>query len=63
MVPLLDLISPRHLLVALRIVPLILVVVLLAPAWLSWIFLPESRQLRVIDVMQKLIDWTKATRA
>lgn len=58
----LELVSPRHLLTALRILPLIIVVVLLAPAWLFWIFLPDERQKRVIDLMKQLIEWTKATR-
>ncbi|OIJ97755.1 hypothetical protein BIV25_13180 [Streptomyces sp. MUSC 14] len=58
----LDSINPKHILGALRILPLIIVVVLLAPAWLSWVFLPESRQKRVIDLVKQLIEWTKATR-
>ncbi|MEU9241614.1 hypothetical protein [Streptomyces sp. NPDC048385] len=58
---LLELVSPKHLLAALRILPLIIVVVLLAPAWLFWIFLPEGRQTRVIDLVKELIRWTKAT--
>ncbi|MFF9673717.1 hypothetical protein ACF1GS_18790 [Streptomyces eurythermus] len=58
----LELVSPKYLLAALRILPLIIVVVLLAPAWTFWIFLPEGRQKRVIDLMKQLIEWTKATR-
>ncbi|WP_406722866.1 hypothetical protein OG968_23985 [Streptomyces althioticus] len=58
----LELVSPKYILEALRIFPLIIVVVLLAPAWLSWVFLPEGRQKRVIDLVKQLIEWTKATR-
>ncbi len=58
----LELVSPKYILGALRILPLIIVVVLLAPAWLSWVFLSESRQSRVIDLVKQLIEWTKATR-
>ncbi|MGW7421983.1 hypothetical protein ACWGJB_18295 [Streptomyces sp. NPDC054813] len=58
----LELVSPKHLLAALRILPLIIAVVLLAPAWICWIFLPEGRQKRVIDLVKQLIEWTKATR-
>ncbi|MFD7324269.1 hypothetical protein ACFV9D_24760 [Streptomyces sp. NPDC059875] len=60
--PFLELFSPRHVLTALRIVPLIIATVLLAPAWCCWIFLPRSRQELMIDLTTKLIDWTKATR-
>ncbi|MDX3577223.1 hypothetical protein [Streptomyces sp. FL07-04A] len=58
----LELGSPKHLLAALRILPLIITVVLLAPAWFFWIFLPEGRQKRVIDLVKQLIEWTRATR-
>ncbi|MGW0880360.1 hypothetical protein [Streptomyces sp. NPDC002671] len=58
----LEVVSPKYLLGALRILPLIIVVLLLAPAWLSWVFLPENRQRRVIDLVKQLIEWTKATR-
>ncbi|MGW3118523.1 hypothetical protein ACWDBW_15530 [Streptomyces sp. NPDC001107] len=58
----LELVSPKYILGALRIVPLIIVVVLLAPSWLSWAFLPESRQKRVIDLIKQLVEWTKATQ-
>ncbi|MFF4802335.1 hypothetical protein ACFY1U_28685 [Streptomyces sp. NPDC001351] len=58
----LELVSPKHFHGALLILPLIIVVVLLAPCWLSWVFLPESRQKRVIDLVKQLVEWTKATR-
>ncbi|MCX4804792.1 hypothetical protein ACFWWM_06055 [Streptomyces sp. NPDC058682] len=61
-VSVIDLLSPRHLLAALRLIPLILVSVLLAPAWLAWIFLPPSRHDALIQVMQKLIEWTRAAK-
>ncbi|MDT0616481.1 hypothetical protein [Streptomyces lancefieldiae] len=59
---LLEPVHPRHVLEALRIVPLIIVTILLAPAWSCWIFLPRSRQELLLDLTGKLITWTRATR-
>ncbi|MFF3358848.1 hypothetical protein ACFYWN_41080 [Streptomyces sp. NPDC002917] len=59
---LLEQFSPRHVLTALRILPLLIATVLMAPAWALWIFLPASRQQLMIELMSKLIEWTRATR-
>ncbi|MFE2992249.1 hypothetical protein [Streptomyces sp. NPDC059262] len=59
---LLEQFSPRNILSALRIIPLIIATTLMAPAWCFWIFLPRDRQQLMIDLMSKLIEWTKATR-
>jgi hypothetical protein len=59
---LLEVVNPKHILGALRILPLIIIVLLLAPCWLCWVFLPEARQKRVIDLVKQLIEWTRATR-
>lgn len=58
----LEVISPRNILSAMRIMPLLIATVLMAPAWALWIFLPSSRQQLMMDLMGKLIEWTKATR-
>lgn len=58
----LEFVSPKHFLAALRIFPLIIAVTLFAPTWFFWIFLPEARQKRVIDLVKQLIEWTKATQ-
>lgn len=52
----------RQFLAVIRMLPLILVVVLSAPAWISWVFLPVPKQQAVLDFMQKLIDWAKAAK-
>ncbi|MFE0378889.1 hypothetical protein ACFW1M_25620 [Streptomyces inhibens] len=59
----LDFLSPRYLLMALRLLPVVLVVILMAPAFLTWIFLPPARHDALLSVLQKLIDWTKVSRA
>ncbi|WP_351231389.1 hypothetical protein [Streptomyces sp. NPDC002133] len=54
--------SLRFLPALLLVMPMCLFVVLSAPAWLCWPFLPEQKQRVVIEVMQKLVDWTRACR-
>ncbi|MEU1691913.1 hypothetical protein ABZ590_10230 [Streptomyces hirsutus] len=51
--------SPKLILVALSFAPLLLFVLLSAPAWLSWPFMAERKQQVLIEVLQKLIDWTR----
>ncbi|MEU6236282.1 hypothetical protein [Kitasatospora sp. NPDC047058] len=51
----------RHALIGLRILPVLFVVVLSAPAWVSWPFLPEPRQRMVLDMVKALADWTRVT--
>jgi hypothetical protein len=43
---------------ALRLLPVLLVVVLSTPAWLVWPFLPAERQKFVLDMVQALTAWT-----
>ncbi|WP_030398459.1 hypothetical protein [Kitasatospora purpeofusca] len=38
---------------------MLVVVVLSAPAWLSWPFLSEQRQRIVIEMVKALADWTQ----
>jgi hypothetical protein len=45
---------------ALLVIPLILVVMLSAPAWLVMPFLSEARRRGVIEFLDRLIDWIKA---
>jgi len=45
---------------ALLVLPLLLVVLLSAPAWLVLPFLSEPRQRAVIRYLECLIDWIKA---
>ncbi|TQF04241.1 hypothetical protein E6W39_20930 [Kitasatospora acidiphila] len=51
----------KHALVVLKVLPVLLVVVLSAPAWLTWPFLPEQRQRMVLDMVKALADWTRNT--
>jgi hypothetical protein len=51
----------RHALIGLKVLPVVLVVMLSAPAWLSWPFLPERRQQFVLDMVKALADWTQGT--
>jgi hypothetical protein len=48
----------KHAFVALKLLPVLVVVVLSAPAWLTWPFLPEPRQRVVLDMVKALADWT-----
>jgi hypothetical protein len=47
-------------LVALMCIPLSLVVLLSAPAWLSWPFLSDKRRRTVLHLVDRLIEWTRA---
>ena len=42
-----------------RMVPVTIVVILSAPAWLSWIFLPEDRRKTVLEMIDALARWTR----
>jgi len=50
----------RAVITALLVIPLVLVVLLTAPAWLVMPFLSESRRNSVLDLLDRLIDWIKA---
>jgi hypothetical protein len=47
----------RVLIVALLVLPLLLIVVLSAPAFLSWPFLSEKRRASVLELVRLLIGW------
>jgi hypothetical protein len=49
----------RPVLVALFALPLLVVVLLSAPAWLTWPFLPTGRQEVVLAVLDRLVRWTR----
>lgn len=49
----------RPVLVALFALPLLAVVLLSAPAWLTWPFLPSGRQEVVLAVLDRLVQWTR----
>ncbi|RAJ29838.1 hypothetical protein K353_06542 [Kitasatospora sp. SolWspMP-SS2h] len=50
----------RPALVSLLALPLLAVVLLSAPAWLTWPFLPAPRQRVVLAVLDRLVQWTRA---
>ncbi|MFJ1931564.1 hypothetical protein ACIPLC_15185 [Kitasatospora sp. NPDC086801] len=52
----------KHALVGLKFLPVLLVVALSAPAWLTWPFLSEQRQHVVLDMVKALADWSRNTR-
>jgi hypothetical protein len=52
----------KYALIVLKLLPVLLVVALSAPAWLSWPFLSEARQHVVLDMVKALADWTQNTR-
>ena len=49
----------RPVLAALFALPLLAVVLLSAPAWLTWPFLPSRRQEVVLAVLDRLVQWTR----
>ncbi|WEV26711.1 hypothetical protein OYE22_17035 [Streptomyces sp. 71268] len=49
----------RPFLVVLYVLPLLTVVLLSAPAWLTWPFLPAGRQRVVLEVIDRLVRWTR----
>lgn len=51
----------RSLLSALFVLPLLAVVLLSTPAWLTWPFLPSGRQKVVLEVLDRLVHWTRVT--
>ncbi|MFS4096452.1 hypothetical protein [Streptomyces sp. AF1A] len=50
----------RPALVVLCALPLLAVVLLSAPAWLTWPFLPAGRQEVVLAVLDRLVQWARA---
>jgi hypothetical protein len=49
----------RIAIVAVLVVPLVVVVLLSAPAWLMWPFLPAERRTTVLEFLDRLIEWSK----
>lgn len=50
--------SVRWVPVVLRSLPILIVVLLSAPAWMTWPFLTERRQRIVLEMVRTLSDWT-----
>ena len=42
-----------------RAVPVVIIVILSAPAWLTWPFLSEARQRTVLQMVDALARWTR----
>jgi hypothetical protein len=49
----------RTIVVVILAVPLLMVVLLSAPAWLVWPFLPKERRATVLEFLDHLVDWVK----
>lgn len=49
-----------RLLVAPRLIPVTLVVIFSAPAWITWPFLSRERRTSVLDMVKALTQWTNA---
>ena len=62
-VPLSSLGITRALLVAIRVVPVLVIVCLSAPAWASWIFLSKERQEMAVTMVKALGAWAVAAAA
>jgi len=41
------------------VIPLVLVVVLMTPAWMSWPYLSDNRRKDVLAVVGRFVDWIK----
>jgi hypothetical protein len=50
----------RPFLAVLYLLPLLAVVLLSAPAWVTWPFLPSRRQWIVLEFLDRLVRWTRA---
>lgn len=58
---LLEFVSPRTLLVVIKFLPVLLIVMLMAPAFMAWPLLRPEKHEALLAVMQKLIDWTRVS--
>jgi hypothetical protein len=45
---------------AILVIPLLVLVVLSTPAWLSWPFLNSDRRSAVLAFLDRLVEWVKA---
>lgn len=50
----------RVMIVALLVAPLLVLLVLCTPGWLSWPFLPTDRRDSVLKFAALVVDWVKA---
>jgi hypothetical protein len=50
----------RAVITAILTIPLLVIVVLSVPAWLSWPFLSGDRRTAVLQFVERLIDWVTA---
>ena len=50
----------RAVIVAVLVVPLLMVVVLFAPAWLVWPLLATNPRMAVLQFLERLVEWVKA---
>lgn len=48
---------------AARHLPLLILIILMLPAWLSWIFLSEKRQMSALKMVQELRKWAASESA
>jgi hypothetical protein len=46
-----------------RVVPVVIIVILSTPAWLTWPFLSEARQRTVLQMVDALAQWTRGGTA
>jgi hypothetical protein len=51
---------PRVALAALLVVPLVLLLLLMTPCWLTWPFLADKRRSDVRAIISTFVDWIKA---
>ena len=47
--------------VLVRIIPLLVMVILMAPTWVAWIFLSQSQRDSTIDMVNSMVGWVSAT--
>lgn len=53
--------AARWSLIAARMLPLLVIVGLSAPAWISWPFLSAARQQVVLEMVRTLAEWSTAS--
>lgn len=45
---------------AILVIPLLALVLLSAPAWITWPFLDADRRATVLEFVDRIVEWTKA---
>jgi hypothetical protein len=53
-------VGQRVAVVAILVIPLLALVLLSAPAWITWPFLDSDRRATVLDFVDRIVEWTKA---